>query len=111
MNFFLQVPQDLPGDAATPRARPHKHPLNLCAPLVEWPERTATHGLIRFLSEHEISAGLFELGYINPVDRQSGIKRGDFSVQFANEFTSFFDCRTYSYDHHSFSLTKRSVWR
>src|SRR5438445_1815539 len=74
-NLFFQVSQDLSGDAATSRARSHKHALDLSALLSDRPERTAAHRVIRCSCDHEISAGLFELGYIDPVDWQSWIQR------------------------------------
>ena len=68
-NLGFQVPQDLPGDAAASRRPSHEHPFDLGASLSDRPERAAADRAIRFLGDHEVSAGLFELGNIDPIDR------------------------------------------
>src|SRR5262245_51007823 len=110
-DFVFEMPQDLPGDATTASACSHEHSLNLGAPLSDRPERPAAHYLIRFPGNHKISAGLLELGNVNPIDGQPRIKRGNFSVQLANQLASFIDRWAYGDDHDSSAGIQRSANR
>jgi hypothetical protein len=99
MHFFFQVPQDLAGSAATPHVWPHKHALDLSAPLVDWPEPTAPDGLVPLPCDDEISTGLLKFSFIDTADHRARIQCGDLRIQLLHQRTGLFILWAYCENH------------